>query len=78
MQVEMPGGIIVGTAYGCLQDTEIFLTTMIEYNEEMFTPTAFIQSTHNTIGAQIGLMLQCHNYNNAFVHSGFSFESALT
>ena len=33
------------------------------------TPTAFIQSTHNTIGAQIGLMLQCHNYNNAFCTS---------
>ena len=45
--------------------------------EEMLSPTAFIQSTHNTIGAQIGLMLQCNNYNNAFVHRGFSFESAL-
>jgi 3-oxoacyl-(acyl-carrier-protein) synthase len=50
---------------------------MVEFNEELLTPTAFIQSTHNTIGAQIGLMLQCNNYNNAFVHRGFSFESAL-
>jgi 3-oxoacyl-(acyl-carrier-protein) synthase len=50
---------------------------MVEYKEELLTPTAFIQSTHNTIGAQIGLMLQCNNYNNAFVHRGFSFESAL-
>ncbi len=75
--VEMPGGIIVGTAYGCLQDTEIFLQRMIDYKEEMLTPTAFIQSTHNTVGAQIALLLQCHNYNNTFVQSGFSFESAL-
>ena len=75
--IEMPGGIIVGTAYGCLQDTEVFLQRMIEYNEELLTPTAFIQSTHNTVGAQIALLLQCHNYNNTFVHRGFSFESAL-
>ena len=75
--VTIPDAIVTGTAYGCLEDTILFLTKMVEYNEELLTPTAFIQSTHNTIGAQIGLMLQCHNYNNAFVHRGFSFESAL-
>ena len=73
----MPDAIITGTAYGCLEDTGNFITKMIEHNEELLTPTAFIQSTHNTIGAQIGLMLHCNNYNNAFVHRGFSFESAL-
>ncbi len=75
--VAMPGAIVTGTAYGCLDDTGSFITKMVEFNEELLTPTAFIQSTHNTIGAQIGLMLQCNNYNNAFVHRGFSFESAL-
>jgi 3-oxoacyl-(acyl-carrier-protein) synthase len=75
--VDTPGGIVVGTAYGCLQDTEIFLKRIIDCSEEMLTPTAFIQSTHNTVGAQIALLLQCHNYNNTFVQSGLSFESAL-
>ncbi len=75
--VKKPDAIITGTAYGCLEDTGLFLSKMVENNEELLTPTAFIQSTHNTIGAQIGLMLQCNNYNNAFVHRGFSFESAL-
>ena len=75
--VAKPDAIITGTAYGCMEDTGLFLTKMVEYKEELLTPTAFIQSTHNTIGAQIGLMLQCNNYNNAFVHRGFSFESAL-
>lgn len=75
--VKQPDAIITGTAYGCLEDTGLFLTKMIEYKEELLTPTAFIQSTHNTIGAQIGLMLQCNNYNNTFVHRGFSFENAL-
>ena len=76
-QIKVPDAIVTGTAYGCLEDTGLFLTKMVEYKEELLTPTAFIQSTHNTIGAQIGLMLQCNNYNNAFVHRGFSFESAL-
>lgn len=75
--ITVPDAIITGTAYGCLQDTDVFLSKMVEQNEELLTPTAFIQSTHNTIGAQIGLMLQSNNYNNAFVHRGFSFESAL-
>lgn len=75
--IKVPDAIVTGTAYGCLEDTNSFLRKMVEFNEELLTPTAFIQSTHNTIGAQIGLMLQCNNYNNAFVHRAFSFESAL-
>jgi 3-oxoacyl-[acyl-carrier-protein] synthase II len=76
-EVEMPGAIITGTAFGCMEDTVTFLTRIIELQEEMLPPTAFIQSTHNTVAAQIALMLQCHNYNNTFVHKGISFESAL-
>ena len=76
-KVEMPGAVITGTALGCLEDTVTFLTRMVEQNEELLPPTAFIQSTHNTVAAQIALMLQCHEYNNTFVHKGISFESAL-
>ncbi len=72
-----PDAIITGTAYGCLEDTGVFLTKLVEQKEELLTPTAFIQSTHNTVAAQIALMLHCHNYNNTFVHRGFSFESGL-
>lgn len=73
----MPGAIITGTAYGCLEDTVTFITRIIEQNEEMLPPTSFIQSTHNTVAAQIALTLKCHQYNNTFVHKGISFESAL-
>lgn len=72
-----PGAIITGTAYGCLEDTETFLTQAIERNEEMPPPTPFIQSTHNTVGAQIALILKCNNYNNTFAQGGTSFENAL-
>ena len=72
-----PDAIVTGTAYGCLEDTGVFLNRMIEFNEEMLNPTSFIQSTHNTVGAQIALSVKCYGYNNTFVHRGFSFESAL-
>jgi 3-oxoacyl-(acyl-carrier-protein) synthase len=75
--VKIPGAIITGTAFGCLEDTITFLTRIVEQNEELLPPTAFIQSTHNTVAAQIALMLKCHGYNNTFVHKGISFESAL-
>jgi 3-oxoacyl-[acyl-carrier-protein] synthase II len=75
--IAMPDAIVTGTAYGCLEDTGLFLTSLIERNEETLQPATFIQSTHNTVGAQIALLLGCTGYNNTFVHRGFSFESAL-
>jgi 3-oxoacyl-[acyl-carrier-protein] synthase II len=76
-ETAMPGAVITGTALGCQEDTIAFLKRIIELDEEMLPPTAFIQSTHNTVAAQVALMLKCHNYNNTFVHKGISFESAL-
>ena len=73
----IPDAIITGTGLGCIEDTEKFLTNMIRSKEEFLTPTSFIQSTHNTVSAQIALLLKCHNYNFTYVHRGFSFESAL-
>jgi 3-oxoacyl-[acyl-carrier-protein] synthase II len=75
--VAQPDAIITGTAYGCVEDTNVFLTRIIEQEEEMLPPTAFIQSTHNTVAAQIALTIKCHAYNNTFVHKSFSFESGL-
>jgi 3-oxoacyl-[acyl-carrier-protein] synthase II len=76
--VEKPAAILTATAYGCLEDSSAFLRRMIEFEEKMLSPTAFIQSTHNTVGAQIALLLNCHHYNNTIVHRAFSFENALT
>lgn len=71
-----PGAIIVGTGLGCLADTEKFLTGIVG-KDSVLSPTPFIQSTHNTIGGQISLMLQCHAYNYTYVQRGHSFENAL-
>lgn len=75
--VQMPDAIITGTGYGCLEDTGIFLSKMIANNEDALNPTPFIQSTHNTIGSQIALLLQCQRYNQTYTQSALSFESAL-
>lgn len=76
-EVEMPDAIITGTAMGCLEDTEKFLNAIIDNDEQLLTPTAFIQSTHNTLGAQIALLLQCKNYNFTYVQRAFSFENTV-
>jgi len=75
--IASPDAIITGTAYGCLEDTGIFLTNMVQQDEEPVTPVAFVQSTHNTIGAQVALLIKCNSYNNTFVSGGASFENAL-
>jgi len=75
--LKAPNGIITGTSYGCLEDTGIFLSKMIESNENALNPTPFIQSTHNTIGSQIALLLQCQGYNQTYTQRAFSFEHAL-
>ena len=70
-------GIITATGLGCLTDTEKFLNNLLDNEERMLNPTPFIQSTFNTIGAQIALIHQIHAYNMTYVHRGLSFESAL-
>jgi 3-oxoacyl-(acyl-carrier-protein) synthase len=75
--ITKPDGIITGTGYGCLDDTGIFLSKMIESNELTLNPTPFIQSTHNTIGSTIALLQQCQGYNQTYVQGAFSFESSL-
>lgn len=75
--VVMPDAIITGTGMGCVEDSEKFLKSIIDNNEEFLTPTSFIQSTHNTVGGQIALGLQCKAYNFTYVNGAVSFETAL-
>jgi len=76
-QIVHPEAIITGTGLGCLLDTEKFLAQMVENNEALMNPTAFIQSTHNTVAGQIALHLGCRSYNLTFSQKNASFETAL-
>ena len=70
-------GIIVGTGLGCIENTEVFLNEFIQRPTGTLSPTAFIQSTHNTVAGQIGLILKEHCYNSTYTQRGTSFENAL-
>lgn len=76
-KLSMPEAIIAGTGLGCIEDTSTFLKSIVENRESMLPPTAFIQSTHNTLASQIAITLNCHNYNSTYVNRWFSFESSL-
>ncbi len=75
--VENFDAIITGTGMGCIEDSDKFLTAIIDNDEQFLTPTAFIQSTHNTVAANIALSLGCKSYNFTYVNGSVSFESAL-
>jgi len=75
--VSIPDAIITGTGMGCVEDSEKFLQAILDNDEQFLTPTSFIQSTHNTVGGQIALGLQCKGYNFTYVNGAVSFESAL-
>jgi 3-oxoacyl-[acyl-carrier-protein] synthase II len=76
-EVEKPDAIITGTGLGMMEETEKFLTGILDNGEKLLNPTAFIQSTHNTVGASIAVMLGCNQYNLTYVHGPVSFENAL-
>lgn len=50
---------------------------MSDRDEQLLTPTAFIQSTHNTLSGTLGIMLQNHSYNITWSNREFSFYDAL-
>ncbi len=75
--LENVDAIITGTGMGCVRDSEKFVSAIIDNDEQYLTPTSFIQSTHNTVGGQIALELQCKGYNFTYVHASNSFEFAL-
>ena len=75
--IASPDAISTGTGFGLLDDSGKFLKNVTEADEGVVSPTAFIQSTHNTVSSNIALTVGCKGHNNTFVHKGFSFESAL-
>ncbi|MEG0517930.1 MAG: beta-ketoacyl synthase chain length factor [Bacteroidales bacterium] len=69
--------IVTASRLGCITDSEKFLSNIIDNNEQMLNPTPFIQSTFNTVGAQIALLKGLHCYNMTYSHREISLESAL-
>lgn len=76
--LENADAITVGTGLGCVRDTLKFLKAVYEDGEGGLSPTAFIQSTHNSIAGQLALMLGNHGYNMTHVQGALSLGFALS
>jgi len=75
--IPQPDAIITGTGLGCIENTELFLDSLVREGEALLKPTWFMQSTHNSISSFIAMDARCQGYNSTYTHQGISFESAL-
>lgn len=75
--VSEPGAIIAATGDGCKESVERFLDNLIDSDEAIESPTAFIGSTHNSLAGLIALALKSNAYNYTYLQRGLSFPSAL-
>ena len=75
--IERPDAIITATAWGCLEYSERLLEQLRDEGEVLLKPTYFMQSTHNTIGSNIAIRLNCHGYNVTYTHGDQSLDWAL-
>lgn len=72
-----PDMILNGTSLGCMENTLKLLDTLHTEGESASMPTAFMQSTHNTISSLIAIYTNNHGYNATYSHGKISFECAL-
>ena len=74
--IDCPDAIVVGTRWGGMQSTMELLKSMVENGEKDFSPTSFMQSTHNTPASTLARLLGCHGYNVTLSNGTKSFEQA--
>ena len=75
--IDMPDAIVCATQWGCLKQSMLFLTDMLQSREQEAKPTYFMQSTHNTIASTIAIRIVCHGYNNTYSQGKESLDCAL-
>ncbi len=69
--------ILTATSLGSISDTEKMLDTIYTSEETLGNPTAFIQSTFNTLAGNIAQLKQTHVPNITFVNRGDTVANAL-
>ena len=55
--IDVPDAVIIGTDYGCIENSEAFLKALKGIDDAPMKPTHFMQSTHNTISSLIAIRL---------------------
>lgn len=69
--------VLIGTALGCLTETEAFVTHMLEADEATPMPRAFSSSVHNAIAGEVARAVGARGENRTVVHGGVSICWAL-
>jgi len=69
--------VVVGTGLGSIHHTELFLSSFVNTEQSILSPTPFINSVHNTISGEIALHTKNQGYNATYSQGGLSFEGAL-
>lgn len=69
--------VSVGTGLGELGQTTAFVENLILHDEAQPRPACFINSVHNSVAGQIGLLLGARGENHTFTHGLISFELAV-
>ena len=75
--IAVPDAVVIGTDFGCIENSESFLKALKGLEDAPLRPTHFMQSTHNTIGSQIAIRTKCHGYNITYSQGAQSLEWAL-
>lgn len=75
--ITTPDAIVTATPLGCLSNSEQLLRQLRDAGETMFSPTQFMQSTHNTIGSAIAIRTHCHGYNITYSQGQDSLRWAM-
>ena len=75
--IDSVDAVITATDYGCMENSEAFLSGVLGFEDAAMRPVHFMNSTHNTIGSVIAIRIGCHGYNATYSHPGRSFLSAL-
>jgi 3-oxoacyl-(acyl-carrier-protein) synthase len=70
-------GIIIGTTDGGMNDCHRFLDQIINYEEGILTPTAFVQGSPNSVAGGLALMSANDGYNITHSNKGLSFENSI-
>ena len=75
--IDEPDAVIAATGFGCWKNTEDILASMATDLAGTAKPTAFMQSTHNTIASLLAIRNKWHGYNATHSNGPLSFECAL-
>lgn len=74
--IDKPDAIVVSTQWGCIVQTVSLLDQLTENGENSLSPTAFMNSTHNSAACTLARILDCKGYNITIVSESNLMDKA--